>query len=109
MGSAGCRYIDPIADRPLGVDTGWQRNNGVVRSRKRQRAANLARNPLRFALETKAFGRRMTRILGVLVIWNAYHAWRLMQLRSASVGKAYLKGVIDAARGHMGAYSKPAS
>ena len=68
-----------------------------------------ARNPLRFALETRAFGRRLTRILGVLVVWNAYHAWRLLQLRQANVAEAYLRGITDAVRGHMGPYGKTVS
>jgi GT2 family glycosyltransferase len=68
-----------------------------------------ARNPLRFALETTALRRRLTRVLGILVVWNAYHAWRLMQLRQAAVAKAYLYGLMDAVRGHMGRYDRLAS
>jgi len=64
-----------------------------------------ARNPLRFALETSRLGRRLTRVLGILVVWNAYHAWRLVQLRQANVAKAYLRGITDAVRGHMGPYA----
>ena len=68
-----------------------------------------ARNPLRFAIETSALGRRLTRILGVLVVWNGYHAWRLLQIRQANVARAYLRGIADAVRGHMGPYGKLAS
>ncbi len=65
-----------------------------------------ARNPLRFALETRALGRRLTRILGVVVVWNAYHAWRLLQLRRPNVARAYLRGIKDAFRGRMGPYGQ---
>ena len=63
-----------------------------------------ARNPMRFALETKTLGRRLTRILGVMVVWNAYHAWRLLQLRRLNVARAYIRGIVDAFRGRMGPY-----
>jgi hypothetical protein len=65
-----------------------------------------ARNPLRFALETRESGRRLTRILGLMVVWNGYHAWRLLLLRRADVAAAYLKGLLDAVRGHMGPYGR---
>jgi GT2 family glycosyltransferase len=68
-----------------------------------------ARNPLRFALETRALGRRLTRILGLMVVWNGYHAWRLLLLRRADVARAYLRGMMDAVRGHMGPAGKRVS
>ena len=68
-----------------------------------------ARNPLRFALETRALGRRITRILGLMVVWTSYHAWRLLLLRRADVARAYLKGIMDAVRGRMGPYARPVS
>jgi GT2 family glycosyltransferase len=63
-----------------------------------------ARNPMRFALETKTLGRRLTRVLGVMVVWNGYHAWRFLQLRRLNVARAYFKGIVDAFRGRMGPY-----
>jgi GT2 family glycosyltransferase len=61
-----------------------------------------ARNPMRFALETKQLGRRVTRVLGLMVVWNAYHAWLLLQSRNPRIAGAYVRGIVDAFRGRMG-------
>jgi GT2 family glycosyltransferase len=64
-----------------------------------------ARNPMRFALETRSLVRRVTRILGLMVVWNAYHVWRLLQSRSPRIAGAYVRGIADAFRGRMGQYA----
>jgi GT2 family glycosyltransferase len=98
-----CRYVGEVLCTHA-VSATWLEQGSLGLSEAT--AYYKARNPLRFALETKALGRRLTRILGVLVVWNAYHAWILLQLRRADVAMAYLRGMIDAVRGHMGPYSK---
>lgn len=62
----------------------------------------LARNPLRFALDTPARFRRAARVLGIMVIWNGYNALRAIRSRNVSVVKAYLQGLKDAFQGRMG-------
>jgi GT2 family glycosyltransferase len=62
----------------------------------------LARNPLRFALDTRPPLRRMGRILGIMTIWNAYNVWRILRSRDGRVWRAYLQGLRDAFRGRMG-------
>jgi GT2 family glycosyltransferase len=61
-----------------------------------------ARNPLRAALETKAWGRRITRLVGLMAIWNPYHAWRAVQSGNPKVAISYMKGIVDGFRGRMG-------
>ena len=63
----------------------------------------LGRNPVKFAIETKDAGRRLTRLLGLMIIWNAYNFWRLIQARNSATAAAYVRGVVDAFRGRMGA------
>src|SRR6266566_5688237 len=62
----------------------------------------LARNPIRFAVETKRWDRRITRTMGLMVVWNTYNALRLIRGRSLRVAAAYTTGVLDALRGRMG-------
>jgi hypothetical protein len=62
----------------------------------------LARNPLRFAIETSSAVRRVSRIVGLLTIWAGFNTWRVVQSRSPSIGRAYLLGLLDAVRGRMG-------
>ena len=62
----------------------------------------LARNPMRFALESRDPRRKVSRVLGLLTIWAGYNAWRILMTRRTSVAAAYVQGLLDAARGHMG-------
>ncbi len=62
----------------------------------------LARNPLRYALDTPSAPLRLGRVFGLLTIWNGYNLWRVLQARRRSVGRAYLAGLSDAVRGRMG-------
>jgi GT2 family glycosyltransferase len=62
----------------------------------------LARNPLRFALETQDTWRRVTRVLGLLTIWAGFNAWRTLQSRKPAIARAYVEGLVDAVRGRMG-------
>jgi GT2 family glycosyltransferase len=95
-----CRYVgEVLCAHAVGVSSAQRGNLGLSENT----AYYMARNPLRVALETKAWGRRITRLLGLMMIWNPYHAWRLLQSRSPRVAVAYMKGIVDGFRGHMGA------
>ena len=62
----------------------------------------LARNPMRFALESKPFIRRASRVVGLLTVWAAYNALRILRSRTPTVARSYVQGLFDAARGRMG-------
>ncbi|HEV3231272.1 MAG TPA: glycosyltransferase family 2 protein [Candidatus Dormibacteraeota bacterium] len=62
----------------------------------------LARNPLRFALDTRDVALRASRVLGLMTVWNAYNLTRLVRARRRSVASAYARGLLDAAAGRMG-------
>jgi GT2 family glycosyltransferase len=94
-----CRYVDEVLCLHK-VSVTWSRPGSLHLSRRM--AYYLARNPLRFALETKAIHRRATRFLGIMLIWNAYNAWRAFKSIDIGVGRAYWHGVSDGFRGSMG-------
>jgi GT2 family glycosyltransferase len=62
----------------------------------------MARNPMRVALDTKSRTRRLTRVLGLLTVWNAVLAWRLVQTGSVAAAFGCAHGLYDAFRGRMG-------
>jgi len=62
----------------------------------------LARNPLRFAIESRPLLLAVTRVLGLSVVWNAYNAWRVVRTGRAAVARSYLHGLRDAIQGRMG-------
>lgn len=62
----------------------------------------LARNPLRFAIQSRPLLLAATRVLGLSVVWNAYNAWRLIRTGRPAVARSYLRGLRDAVRGRMG-------
>jgi GT2 family glycosyltransferase len=62
----------------------------------------LARNPLRFALETPQMLHRLTRVTGILAVYGAFNAWRAIKSRRRAVASAYIQGLADAFRGRMG-------
>jgi hypothetical protein len=62
----------------------------------------LARNPLRFALETKGLVRRISRVVGLLTVYGAYNAGRTLRSRNLAIARAYIQGLADAVRGQMG-------
>ena len=92
-----CVYVgDVLCTHAVSVSAA--RSNGLSEIT----AYYMARNVLRFALDSKRLERRITRTLGVMIIWNAYFALRLMQTRKAVVTTAYIRGFLDALRGRMG-------
>jgi GT2 family glycosyltransferase len=94
-----CRYVGDVLCHHK-VSATWSRPGSLEISPGM--AYYLARNPLRFALETKPTLKRVTRIFGIMAIWNAYFAWRALKSRNAQLANAYVQGLRDAVRGRMG-------
>ncbi len=93
------RYVgEVLCSHAVGVSSRLRGSLGL----NENTAYYLARNPLRFALDTPAPGLRISRVLGLMVVWNAYNAWRVLQSRRAAVGRAYLCGLRDGFAGRMG-------
>jgi GT2 family glycosyltransferase len=98
-----CRYLgELLCAHDVGVSSRQRGSLGLSDNT----AYYLARNPLRFALETPSVLLRASRVTGLMTIWNAYNAWRVVRSGQASVGGSYLRGLRDAIRGRMG--PKPA-
>jgi len=94
-----CRYVgEVLCSHAVSVSSATRGSLGLSETT----AYYMARNPMRFALETKRLGKRVTRILGLMTVWNLFHAWRAMQSKRLTVARAYVRGLIDAFRGRMG-------
>ncbi len=94
-----CRYVGrTLCSHALGVSSGQRGSLGLSDAT----AYYLARNPLRFALDTPSPWLRATRVAGVLLIWGAYNARRLARARRWSTWRSYLQGLGDARAGRMG-------
>ncbi len=94
-----CRYLGHVLCQHAVSSTMVQRGSLGL---SENAAYYLARNPLRFALETKSAGLRTSRVVGLLTIWAAYNAWRILLGHRAKVAGAYVEGLRDAVRGRMG-------
>ena len=62
----------------------------------------LARNPLRFALDTPQPLRRISRVAGLLTVYAGFNAWKALRSDEASIASSYMQGLTDALRGRMG-------
>lgn len=94
-----CRYLgEVLCVHAVSASGGHRGSLGLSENM----AYYLARNPLRFALETKGMVRRISRIVGLLTVYAAFNAWRTLRSRSPSIARAYLQGLADAVRGQMG-------
>ena len=95
-----CRYVGAALCRhAVSVSSGQRASTGLSENT----AYYLARNPLRFALTSRPLALRVTRTVGVMVVWNLYNAWRLLRAGRRRVALAYLEGLRDALTGRMGA------
>jgi GT2 family glycosyltransferase len=94
-----CRYLGEVLCWHK-VSVTWSRAGSLGLSAGM--AYYLARNPLRFSIEAGTGLRRVSRVLGILTIWNAYNAVRVLQSRDIRVAGAYIEGLRDAVRGRMG-------
>ena len=94
-----CRYLGEVLCAHAVSSTGGARGSlGLTVNM----AYYLARNPLRFALETPQILRRLTRAIGILTVYGSFNAWRVIKSRKRVVASAYILGLADAFRGRMG-------
>jgi GT2 family glycosyltransferase len=94
------RYLaEVLCLHEVGVSSQQRGNLGLSENT----AYYLARNPLRFALESSRPPELVTRTIGILGIWGSYNALRIIRSRQARVASSYLRGLRDAVRGDMGA------
>ena len=93
-----CRYLGEVLCAHAVSASGGRRGSlGLTENM----AYYLARNPLRFALETPQPLRRLTRVAGLLTVYGTFNAWRSVKSGRWSVASAYLQGFADAVRGRM--------
>lgn len=94
-----CRYLgEVLCAHAVSASSGRRGSLGLSENA----AYYLARNPLRFALETKGVVRRISRVVGLLTVWAAYNASRILRSRRPTIARAYVQGLADAVRGQMG-------
>jgi GT2 family glycosyltransferase len=94
-----CRYVgEALCTHAVSASGGRRGSLGLSENM----AYYLARNPLRFALDTPNLIRRATRVAGLLSVYLAFNVWRLIQSRQPSIARAYVRGLLDAVRGRMG-------
>lgn len=94
-----CRYLGEVLCVHAGSGTAGTPGS---RAYTETIAYYLARNPLRFALETPQTLRRLTRVIGILAVYGAFNALRVIESRRRAVASAYIQGLADAFRGRMG-------
>jgi GT2 family glycosyltransferase len=94
-----CRYLGEVLCAHAVSASGGRRGSlGLAENM----AYYLARNPLRFALDTPQALRRLTRVVGLLTVYGAFNAWRAIKSGQRAVASAYMQGLADAFRGRMG-------
>jgi hypothetical protein len=81
---------------------GGSSEHGGSRLMGENTAYYLARNPVRFALETRPIVLRATRTFGVVVVWTVYNLTRIKPSDWPGTGRAMLQGIADGWRGRMG-------
>jgi GT2 family glycosyltransferase len=99
-----CRYLgEVLSSHAVSASSGRPGSLGLSENM----AYYLARNPMRFALETRGALRRSSRVLGLLTVWLGFNAWRTLRSRDPAIARAYVQGLGDGLRGKMGPRSKP--
>ena len=94
-----CRYLgEVLAAHAVSASGGHRGSLGLSENM----AYYLARNPLRFALETQGKARRVSRVLGLITVYGGFNAYRTVKSGNPAVGRAYVQGLADAFRGRMG-------
>ena len=94
-----CRYLGEVLSTHAVSATGGRRGSLAI---SENMAYYLARNPMRFALETRSATRRASRVVGLLTVYGAFNAWRTLRSGSPAIARAYVQGLADAVRGRMG-------
>jgi GT2 family glycosyltransferase len=94
-----CRYLGKVlCAHDVSASSGNRGSTGLSENM----AYYLARNPLRFAIETKGVLRRISRVVGLFTVYAGFNAWRTLQSRRPAIARAYVQGLADAMRGKMG-------
>lgn len=94
-----CRYIgEVLCSHAVSASGGRRGSLGLSETM----AYYLARNPLRFALETRGVLRRCSRVAGVFIVYGGFNVWRMLRARDAAIARAYVQGLSDGMRGRMG-------
>ncbi len=94
------RYLgEVLCEHEVGASSG----TGGSRYLSANAAYYLARNPVRFARETRPPWLRASRTFGCVVVWTAYNATRVRPAEWGTVGHALVTGLRDGWTGQMGA------
>jgi GT2 family glycosyltransferase len=93
-----CRYVAEVLCRHRAGSSTQDGQRAISATSAYYRA----RNPLRFARETKSLRRRVTRTAGVLLIRTPYFVFQLIRAHDRQAGRAYLQGLRDGLGGRMG-------
>jgi GT2 family glycosyltransferase len=94
-----CRYLGRVLCwHAVSVSSGQRGSTGLSENT----AYFLARNPFRFAIESRPLPLAASRLLGLGVVWNVYNVWRLLRTGRGAVARSYLRGLRDAFGGRMG-------
>jgi GT2 family glycosyltransferase len=94
-----CRYLgEVLCTHAVSASSGKRGSLGLNETM----AYYLARNPLRFALETSQPLHRLTRVVGILGVYGAFNGWRAIKSGQPAIASAYMQGLGDAFRGRMG-------
>jgi GT2 family glycosyltransferase len=83
-------------------EVGGSSERGGSRLMGENAAYYLARNPVRFALDTGSLSLRVSRTFGLVVIWTLYNLTRIKPSDWTGTGRAMLQGIADGWRGRMG-------
>ena len=94
-----CRYLaEVLCVHAVSASGGTRGSLGLTENM----AYYLARNPLRFALDTRGLLRRTSRAAGLLTVYLGFNAWRAVRSRRSAVARAYFEGISDAIHRRMG-------
>ena len=99
-----CRYLGEVLCAHAVSASGGRRGSMEL---SENMAYYLARNPLRFALDTPQALRRLTRVVGLLAVYGAFNAWRCLKSGKWAIASAYIQGLADAFGGRMGKRPSP--
>jgi hypothetical protein len=93
------RYLGEVLSHH---EMGGSSEHGGSRVMSENTAYYMARNALRFALDSPSTRLRATRVFGALVIWTAYNLSRIRPAEWSTAGRALFQGLLDGWAGRMG-------
>jgi hypothetical protein len=83
-------------------EMGGSSERGGSRLMGENTAYYLARNPVRFARESRPASLRVARTFGAVVVWTSYNLTRIKPADWPRTGRAMLEGIADGWQGRMG-------